>query len=393
MRISFLLLAVLLFLAACVPLRAVKYLIPDLGDSAKFENVTIEKSVTPFHFKYNYPNPTYASLKTQLDTSLKNSKTNVFLVIKNDSIIYQYLSEGTTLKARQPSFSMSKSFVGTLVGIAIDKGAIQSTNELVIKYLPELAKNDERFNRLTIQQVLDMRSGFRFTERSFNPFSKITRSYYGADLKKMVGKLTMKHEPGKVFEYQSINTQVLAFILEKATGKPLQWLMQEWLWKPLGAESDALWSLDDEDHIKAFCCLNATALDFAKIGRLYLKDGNWEGKQLVSKKWVTATSNPDTLTKYRYKNQFWATRDFRYFKDSLSAVNQLQKDGLNYPVERSPDGRYFYANKVYDYKAQGMFHQSVYINPQNKVIVVRLGDRQKKLNFHGFIQQIGRSIR
>lgn len=392
MRISFSLAAILLFLAACVPLRSVKYLIPDLADSAKFENVTIQQSATPFYFKNNFPNNTYTTLKMHLDTSLKDSKTNVFLVIKNDSIIYQYLSEGTTLKARQPSFSMAKSFVGTLVGIAVDRGEIKSTDELVIKYLPELAKNDERFNRLTIQQVLDMRSGFRFSERSFNPFSKITRSYYGADLKKMVGKLKMKNEPGKVFEYQSINTQVLAFILERTTGKPLQWLMQEWLWKPLGAESDALWSLDDKDNIKAFCCLNATALDFAKIGRLYLNNGNWEGQQLVSKKWVAATSNPDSLTKYRYKNQFWATRDFKYFKDSLSAVSQLDKEGLAYPVERNTDGRYFYANKVYDYKAQGMFHQSVYINPQNKVIIVRLGDRQKKLNFHGFIQQVGRAI-
>ena len=393
MRITFSLAAILLFLAACVPLRSVKYLIPDLGDSAKFENVTIQKSATPFYFKQNYPNKDYEKLKLHLDTSLTNTKTNVFLVIKNDSIIYQYLSEEKALTTKQPSFSVAKSFVGTLVGIAIDKGEIKSTNELVIKYLPELAKNDERFNRLTIQHVLDMRSGFNFSERSFNPFSKIVRSYYGADLKKMVGKLKMKNEPGKVFEYQSINTQVLAFILEKAVGKSLQAQMQERLWQPLGAESDALWSMDDEGNIKAFCCLNATALDFAKIGRLYLNGGNWEGKQIVSKKWVDITTSPDSLTKLRYKNQFWATRDFKFFKDSVSAVSSLGKEGLDYPVERNPDGRYFYAKKVYDYKAQGMFHQSVYVNPQNKVIIVRLGDRQKKVNFHSFVQQVGRSIR
>lgn len=393
MRITFSLAAILLFLAACVPLRSVKYLIPDLGDSAKFENVTIQKSATPFYFKHNYPNSTYEKLKLHLDTSLKNTKTNVFLVIKNDSIIYQYLSEEKALTTKQPSFSVAKSFVGTLVGIAIDKGEIKSTSELVIKYLPELAKNDERFNRLTIQHVLDMRSGFDFSERSFNPFSKIVRSYYGADLKKMVGKLKMKHEPGKVFEYQSINTQVLAFILEKAVGKSVQAQMQERLWQPLGTESDALWSMDDEGNIKAFCCLNATALDFAKIGRLYLNGGNWEGKQIVSKKWVDITTSPDSLTKLRYKNQFWATRDFKFFKDSISAVSSLGKEGLDYPVERNPDGRYFYAKKVYDYKAQGMFHQSVYVNPQNKVIIVRLGDRQKKVNFHSFVQKVGRSIR
>ncbi len=394
MKNIFLLAAILLFLAACVPIKAVRYLIPDLGDSAKFENVTIQKSTTPFYFKSNLGNSTYYSLKSHLDSSLVGTKTNVFLVIKNDSIIYQYLSEGNTLVAvRQPSFSMAKSFVGTLVGMSVDRGEIKSTEELVIDYLPELAKNDERFKRLTIQHVLDMRSGFDFKERSFSPFSQITRSYYGADLKKIVRKLKMKNEPGKVFEYQSINTQVLAFILEKATGKGLQELMQERLWTPLGAESNALWSLDKADHIKAFCCISATALDYAKIGRLYLNRGNWEGKQLISKKWVDITTNPDTLTKLRYKNQFWATRDFKFFKDSVSAVSSLDKEGLKYPVERNTDGRYFYAKKVYDYKAQGMFGQSVYVNPQNKVIIVRLGDRQKKLNFHGFVQDVGRSVK
>lgn len=393
MKNIFLLAAILLFLAACVPIKAVRYLIPDLGDSAKFENTTIQKSVKPFYFKSNLGNRTYDSLKTHLDSSLIGTKTNVFLIIKNDSIIYQYLSEGNTLAVKQPSFSMAKSFVGTLVGMSVDRGEIKSTDELVINYLPELAKNDEHFKRLTIQHVLDMRSGFDFKERSFSPFSQITRSYYGANLKRIVGKLKMKNEPGKVFEYQSINTQVLAFILEKATGKGLQELIQERLWTPLGAESDALWSLDKDENIKAFCCINATALDFAKIGRLYLNGGNWEGKQLISKKWVDITTHPDTLTKLRYKNQFWATRDFKFFKDSVSAVSALEKEGLDYPIEKDTESRYFYAKKVYDYKAQGMFGQSVYVNPQNKVIIVRLGDRQKKVNLHRFVQTIGRSVR
>ncbi|WP_461791031.1 serine hydrolase domain-containing protein [Pedobacter sp.] len=393
MKNGFFLLVTLLLLSACVPLRSIKYLVPDLNDSAKFNNVTIQKSATPFYFKSNLNSKTYDSLKTYLDTALIGTKTNAFIIIKNDSIIYQYLSSATNINAKQPSFSVAKSFIGTLVGIAVDKGEIKSTDELVIKYLPELATNDERFQRLTIQHLLDMRSGFKYNERSFNPFSKIVRSYYGADLKKMVGKLKMKNEPGKVFEYQSINTQVIAFILQKATGKNIQTLMQERLWQPLGAESDALWSLDDGGNIKAFCCINATALDFAKLGRLYLNGGNWNGKQLISKGWIDITTNPDTLTKSRYKNQFWATRDFSFFKDSVSAVTALGKERLTYPVERNPDGRYFYAKKVYDYKAQGMFNQSVYVNPKNKVIIVRLGDRQKKVNFHRFVQDVGRSMK
>lgn len=372
MRKVFCALFFLLFLTACVPLKSMRYLVPDSKDSAKFKNVTIEKSIAPFRFSNNYPSRKHKSLEEQIDSSLLGTKTSVFLIIKNDSIIYQHLSEGTNLADKQPSFSMVKSFVGALVGIAIDRGEIKSTSELVIKYLPELAKNDERFQRLTIQHVLDMKSGFDFNERVFNPFSKIVRMYYGADLVKMVRKLKMKREPNTVFEYQSINTQVLAMILEKATGKKLQFLLQEYLWKPLGTESDALWSLDNNGHIKSFCCMYATALDFAKFGRLYLNDGNWEGKQIISKQWVHLTIDPDSLAKNRYKNQFWSAKNYRSFDD----VNSLNKEP-----------------KVYDFKAQGMFNQSIYVNPQNKVIIVRLGGRQKKVNFHNLVREIGRSIK
>ncbi|MBP8067160.1 MAG: serine hydrolase [Pedobacter sp.] len=372
MRKLYTALVFLFFLSACVPFKAMRYLVPDARDSARFKNAKIERSTSPFRFSNNYPNEKYKSLKLRIDSSLQETKTSVFLVIKNDSIIYQHLAEGTDLADKQPGFSIVKSFVGTLVGIAIDRGEIGSANDLVINYLPELAKNDSRFQRLTLQHVLDMKSGFDFNDRAFNPFSKIVGMYYGADLVKMVSKLKMKNEPNTVFEYQSINTQVLAMILEKATGKKLQVLLQEYLWKPIGAESDALWSLDHHNHVKSFCCMYATALDFAKFGRLYLNGGNWQGKQIISKQWINLTTHPDTLTKNRYKNQVWSGRNYRISVDPNA-------------WEKEP--------RVYDFKAQGMFNQSIYANPQNKVIIVRLGGRQKKVNFHGFVREIGRSIK
>ena len=118
---------------SCVPLRSLKYLIPDSRDSAIFKNQTIQKSDNPFYFKPYQVNPAYAALKQKIDTSLIDSKTSAFIVIKNDSIIYQYLSEGTSILNKQASFSMAKSFVGTLIGIASDKGLIGSTTDLVIK--------------------------------------------------------------------------------------------------------------------------------------------------------------------------------------------------------------------------------------------------------------------
>jgi CubicO group peptidase (beta-lactamase class C family) len=382
-----------LFLTACVPLRSVRYLVPDVNDSSKFNNVAIPASRKPFRFNFSIQDSTYSSLQKRLDTSLIGAKTNAFLVIKNDTVIYQYFGKNIEFNSKHASFSMAKVYVGTLVGIAVDRALITSTNDLVIKYLPELAKNDERYKRLTIQHVLDMKAGFDFKEISFSPFSKITRSYYGADLKKIVGKLKFENEPGKVFEYQSIPTQVLAMILEKVTNKKIDVLLAENLWEPLGNESDALWSVDKNGNVKSFCCISANALDYAKLGRLYLKNGNWQGQQIISKKWVETTTHPDTLTQLRYKNQMWAARDFKYFKDSVSAVVALRKDMQNYKIEKAPDGRYFYARRVYDYKIQGMFQQSVYVNPLNNVIIVRLGERQKKVNFHRFMQTLGRGIK
>lgn len=393
MRFLYLLLAYCLFFTACAPLRALRYLVPNVNDSAKFENVSIPKSTKPFYFQFNLQQNKYESLQKHLDSSLVKAKTNAFIVIKNDTVIYQYLGANVSLEGKQASFSMAKVYVGTLVGIALDNGFIKSTNDLVIKYLPELAKGDKRYQRLTIQHLLDMKAGFDFKEISLSPFSQITRSYYGADLQKIVAKLKFKNEPGKVFEYQSIATQVLAMILEKVTNKKINVLLKENLWQPLGSEGDALWSLDEKGNVKSFCCISASALDFAKLGRLYLKNGNWQGQQIVSKKWVDETTNPDTLTQLRYKNQMWAARDFKYFKDSLSAVTALDKEKASYKIEKAPDGRYFYARKVYDYKIQGMFQQSVYVNPLNKVIIVRLGERQKKVNFHRFMQEVGRAIK
>lgn len=385
--------AFLFFVVACTPLRTLKYLAPDLNDSSKFVNAKIIKSATPLRFLPYQSHPQYQTLRRQLDSNLIGTKTKVFLVIKNDSIIYEYLSKGENLNHLQASFSMSKSYVGTLMGIAIDKGYIKSTEELVIKYLPGLAKNDSRFSQLTIQHVLDMRSGFKYNEKSFTPFAKLARSYYGADTKRIVSHLKMKNNPGEKFEYQSISTQVLSMILEKATGRNIASLLEEWLWNPLGTESNALWSMDDYGEIKAFCCISATALDYAKLGRLYLKGGNWQGNQLISKRWINQTTNPDTLRVRPYKNHFWATEDYHFFNDSIKAVQELKNLGKDYPVKKHNNGKYFYAEKVYDYMVRGMYNQIIYVNTKNNVIIVRLGEYQKDLKFNKFIPKIGRLIK
>jgi len=377
----------------CGPIRAVRWMQPDLNDSAKFAKSIIPGTEKPFRFIHATAQTKYGKLSKYLDSTLANTNTNAFLVIRNDSIIYEHFAENLTANTLHPSFSVAKSYVGTLVGIAIDKGIISSAEDLVIKYLPDLEKNDSRFKKLTIQHVLDMRSGLDFDEDKETPFAGIAKLYYGASLKNQVAKLTMKREAGLAFEYQSINTQLLAAILEKASGEKLPALLSKYLWNPLGAESDAIWSLDDQKTVKAFCCLNATAADFAKLGRLYLKKGNWQGKQLISQKWINTTTDAATLAQLGYKNQWWACNNIAYFKDSMSAQKMLEQRQLKAPIRKRNNGTYSISLKSNEYRAEGILGQIVYVNPDNNVIIVRMGNYpNKNLYFNGFIPEIGRQI-
>jgi CubicO group peptidase (beta-lactamase class C family) len=213
-----------------------------------------------------------------------------FLVIRNDSILYQWYRPGRDASMIVPSFSMAKSYVSALVGIAIGEGAIKNAGEPITNYLDYLDKN--KFSKITIQHLLDMQSGLHSIENYYNPFGDVAKYYYGRKLKKYTRRLKIKEEPGKNFEYISLNTQLLGLIVEKATGKSLTEYLQEKIWSQIGTEFDAGWSIDSKKYHteKAFCCINARARDFAKFGRLYLRKGNWNGRQIVPEAWVEASA-------------------------------------------------------------------------------------------------------
>jgi CubicO group peptidase (beta-lactamase class C family) len=382
-----------LVLNSCYTLRALKWWQPGLDDVHKFGSARIAASPGPFTFTPGMDNPRHQKLKTYLDTFLQRTNTNAFVIIKHDTVIYEHYGTGNA-DDLHPSFSVAKSFVGTLIGIAVDKGFITSTNKPIINYFPNLVKNDARMSRLTIQHVLDMRASLAFNEHKETAFGEITKLYYGRSLQQQINHLKLKAEPGGKFEYQSICTQLLAVILEKATHKKVNALLKEWLWQPMGMQSDALWSVDDNQMVKAFCCLNATALDFAKIGRLFLNKGQWQGKQIVSSAWVNATTHPDTLFNRGYKNQWWAAADYRYFADSARAVMFQQQKGIKQPIYKNKYNRYYFHNPSPEFEAEGILQQIVYVNPANGVIIVRLGNYpNKNVNFpDNFIPGLGRQL-
>ena len=208
----------------------------------------------------------------EFDSFLETHETVAFLVIKDDTILYEKYFSPYNENSLLISFSIAKSFISALIGIAIDEGFIKNVHQPITDFLPKLKEKNERFSNITIEHLLNMRSGIKFNEEYNTPFALMAKFYYGTNLKKYVYNLKIDKAPDLEYKYQSANTQILSMIIKKATGKKFHKYFEEKLWKPLQTKSIAKWNYDSKKHknIKAFCCLNATAVDFAKFGRLYL---------------------------------------------------------------------------------------------------------------------------
>lgn len=237
--------------------------------------------------------------------------TTAFVVIRNKKIVHEEYWDGASDTTRSNSFSMAKSMVSLLIGSLLDEGKIKSLDQPITDFLPEF-KNTNGFT-LRIKDLLTMSSGIDWDEGYSSLFSPTTKAYYGSQLEKQMLELRIINQPGKVFNYQSCDTQLLSLIIEKITGKTLSEFASEKLWKPLGAEHPALWSLDHEGGIeKAYCCFNSTATDFARIGQMVLDSGQFNNRQIISKAYIKQATTPakwikgedgNPLNYYGY--QFW----------------------------------------------------------------------------------------
>ncbi len=284
-----------------------------------------------------------------LEDFLAGTGTQAFIVIRNDAILYEKYFNGAKRDSTVVSFSTAKSFTSALVGIAIHEGLIKSVNDPITNYLPELAVRDARFQKITIHDLLGMASGIRFDEKRFMWHDEGNLTYRFNDLRSLaLNKTVIIEPPGQTFVYNDYNPILLGMILERATGKPVTDYLQEKLWTPLGMEFGGSWTLDGNST--AFetmsCCINAHALDFAKFGRLYLNNGNWDGNQIVPAEWVAESTRMDKGRKLdeslSYGHLWWEMPD--------------------------PLG----AN---DFFAWGNLGQFIYISPTRNLVIVRNGER------------------
>jgi CubicO group peptidase (beta-lactamase class C family) len=171
-----------------------------------------------------------------------------------------------------------------------------------------------------------------------------------------------------------VNTQLLALILEKATGQKVSSYLQEKIWQPLGMAHEATWNIDSKkgDTEKAFCCINGRAKDFAKLGRLYLNKGNWNGKEIVTREWVEEAVNFKTRrNNFVYSNQFWHTRRISKVQDTSLIKEPFV---VYYPKKANQEPIMYRASG--DYFAQGFLGQYVYVSPKQNIIIVRLAKKE-----------------
>lgn len=311
-----------------------------LDDYTYFPNRVIangEAQPWAIHKNYNQTKPT-----AQLTKTHHRLKTIAFLIIKNDSIWHEEYFDQYNQHSHTNSFSLAKSYVSACLGKAIELGYIKGLHQPVSDFFPEFSTGLAA--KMTVGDLSSMASGLNWVEQYYSPLSVVTKAYFGNNLPKIILNLKVTQQPAQRFAYSSGDTQLLAMILEKATGQKLSDFLSEHFWKPLGCENQAFWQLDTEEGIeKAYCCIASNARDFARLGKLYKQNGKWNAQQLIDSAFVSLSTQAR-------------------FKGSPYGYGFWLSDYLNKHI--------FYM--------RGHLGQFVIVIPEDDLIIVRLGHLKDK---------------
>lgn len=310
----------------------------------------------PHEIEYLYD----GELRTEtLVDLLKRTDTRAFLIIKDDQLIFETYLESSR-KEINTSFSSAKSFDSALIGAAIADGYIDSVNDTVIKYIPEIAGRG--LDKLTIRDLLLMNSGIKYVHDDESPLYRIpfgddAFTYYSPDLREIALSVQPSGTPiGETFRYNNYHPLLEGLIIERATGMHVAEYLQERFWKPMGAEFPASWSLDSEasGFEKMESGINARAIDYARFGLIFLHNGYWNEVQILPEAWVAESTQPLRPDARMWELvPSWPGYD-RYYKYHWWGLD-------------NPDG-------TYDFYAHGKYDQIVYVAPRKNVVVVRLGN-------------------
>jgi CubicO group peptidase (beta-lactamase class C family) len=323
----------------------------------------VAKSTTPYFFAKNL-DPTIAEtrfldgdgVETTLASYLEASQTQGFLFIQDDTIRYEQYFDNYDRSTPVMVWSISKAFSSTLLGMAIEDGHIQSKDDLILQYIPELRGQIDDSTR--IRHLIDMTSGINYSNRRFK-VSPYAMAHYSKDLSKVAMQSRSVIPPEEHFYYSQTDVIILGLILRRAIGRPIPEYLEEKLWQPLGMEYDAFWAVDETDLALArtasglFICPE----DLAKFGRLYLNGGQFRGQQVLNPAWVQETLY-DTHPKQHRVNLWRRTFDMtKPFDDKEDYAPDSLIIGLKGEV----------------YSSGATQNKLLFLVPEQNIIIVRFG--------------------
>ncbi len=336
-------------------------------DWQRFPSRVVHASEKPVYFEVEETDlfDDFAIDGRLLEDYLEATNTTAFIVLHNDALLYEGYFNGSSHEATQSSMSAAKSFVGTLVGIALEEGFIASLEDPVTAYIPELLERDSRFSEITIRHLITMSSGLRFVQDDSDPFSDDFITSHSPDMREAALDTEIVEAPGQRFHYNDYNPQLLGLILERATGMSVSKYLETRLWGPMGAEADGSWDLDSEQSgfERMSVGINGRAIDFAKLGWLYLNGGQVGEQQVVPQDWVAQVTDATNAIytaradhAYYYQNYWW-----------LDVENEA-------------------------YYAEGNFCQFIYVYPAADLVLVRHGSDCGGVYWTGLLGDVALAI-
>ncbi len=324
-----------------------------------FPSRNIDASINPKPLKRNIKSLPetfiYEGEEKNLEEYLDYFWSDGMLVLHNDEIVYENYWLGNNESKKHISWSVAKSLISALVGIAIEERLIDSVNDPVTKYLDDFKGTG--YEDVSIKDILQMSTGVLFNEDYADYNSDINRFgraiATGTSMRDFSKTLTREREPGTYMHYVSINTQVLGFLLQKVTNKTISEYLYEKIWDPLGMEDSAYFILDDVNDELALGGLNATLRDYAKFGLLYLQKGRWDNDQIISEKWIEDSHKTD---------------GDHLIPGVRSTSSNPWGYGYQWWVPGFPDT---------DFTASGVYNQYIYIDPISKIVIAKTSSNYK----------------
>ena len=312
----------------------------NINDGPGFNQATIQAGdhqAFARHAQYNA-----IPLSQPLQNYLVEQKSAAFMILKDGKVWHESYYGAYTSRSQTNSFSMAKTVITLLVGAAIDDGYIKHFDQPISDFLPELK---ERAKGVTIAQLSAMTSGMDWDENYYSPFSATPKLYYGSDSETFVLEQSYHQKSGATYYYSSASTQLLTLLLKQAiktSNLSLSDYLSQRLWQPLGMNDDALWHTDEQGLELGYCCISTNVENWAKIAQLLLNDGQWQGQTIINGDFIRAIKKTTLVS--HYAHSLWID-------------------------QRTPAT--FYA-------LMGHLGQYTIIHPDEKIVVLRLGETRIK---------------